>query len=82
VEEEHTHKYFLSGGDPLHGGVVGTVSPWCWAPLLAPLLFHFWFHDSRCVALLNFVAVLGELASLPVIEAWVASWCRLLWCPE
>jgi hypothetical protein len=34
VEEEHTRKYFLFGGDLLNGGVVGMVSPWSWALLL------------------------------------------------
>jgi hypothetical protein len=40
MEEERTREYFLFSGDVLHGGVVGIVSPRCWAPLLPPQLVH------------------------------------------
>jgi hypothetical protein len=42
VEEERTHKYFLSCGDLLNDGVAGVASPRCWAPLLV----HRQCHDS------------------------------------
>jgi hypothetical protein len=76
--EEHTHEYFLSSGDLLHGGVVDAASSWWWAPLLV----HRWCPSSRRVALLDHTVVLGEVAGFPTIEAQVNGWCRLLWWLE
>jgi hypothetical protein len=45
VEEERTHKYFLSRGYLLYGGVVGIAKQRCWTPLMAPLLVH---HKHMC----------------------------------
>jgi hypothetical protein len=32
--------------------------------------------------LVGLATVLGEVADLPIIVAWVAGWCRLLWWPN
>jgi hypothetical protein len=40
LEEERTHKNFLSCGYLLHCGVVGAAGSLWWASLLTPLLFH------------------------------------------
>jgi hypothetical protein len=82
IEEERTHKYFLSRGNLLHGGVVGAASPWCSAPLLAPLLIHPNCWEARCIALLGLMAVFGEATDLPAIVAWVTSRHELLCWPN
>jgi hypothetical protein len=38
IEEERTHKKFLSSGYLLHGGVVGMARPLSWAFVVALLL--------------------------------------------
>jgi hypothetical protein len=82
IEEEHTHKHFLSCGNLLHSGVVGAASPRCWALLLAPLLIHPNCWEAWCIALLGLTAVFGEVTDLPAIVAHVTSMRELLWWPD
>jgi hypothetical protein len=67
VEEERTHNHFLSHGNLLHGGVVGAARPWCWAPLLAPMLIHHCCWSTWCIALLGLAAVFGEVVDFPAL---------------
>jgi hypothetical protein len=78
MEVECTCEYFLSGGDLLHGGVVGATSSRCWACLL----IHHGCHDSWRVALFDSMIVLGYVAGLPTVETQVSGGCRLLWWSE
>jgi hypothetical protein len=79
IEEECTRKHLLSRGNLLHGGVVGTANPRCWAPLLAPVLIHPNCWEARCIALLGLTAIFGELTDLPTIVARVTNRRELLW---
>jgi hypothetical protein len=79
VKEERVCKYFLSCGNLLHGGVVGVARPWCWGPLLAPMLVHHYCWSTWCVALLGVAAVFGEVTDFPVIVARITNMHELLW---
>jgi hypothetical protein len=82
IEEERTHKHFLSRGYLLHDGVVAAARPWCCAPLLTPALVHPNCWNMWCIALLGLAAVFGEVVNFPAIIERVTGRCELLRWPD
>jgi hypothetical protein len=46
------------------------------------MLVHPNSWNTRCIALLGLVTVLGEVVDLPTIVARVTGRCKLLWWPD